>query len=41
MIFRWFLSALSRLTGHNIVLILLIQAVLGVLFIYFSLRWSV
>ena len=36
MIFRWFLPALSWLTGHNIVLILAIQAILGVLFIYFS-----
>jgi len=36
MIFRWFLPALSWLTGHNIVLILIIQAVTGVLFIYLS-----
>ena len=36
MIFRWLLPALSWLTGHNVVLILVIQAVLGVLFIYFS-----
>ncbi len=38
MIFRWFLPALSWLTGHNIVLILVIQAMVGVLFIYFSAR---
>ncbi|WP_373513385.1 hypothetical protein, partial [Persicitalea sp.] len=36
MIFRWFLPVLSWLTGHNIVLILVIQAVLGILFIYLS-----
>lgn len=36
MIFRWFLPALSWLTGHNIVLMLFIQAVLGVFFIFFS-----
>ena len=38
MIFRWFLPALSWLTGHNIVLILIIQAILGVGFIYLSAR---
>ena len=34
MIFRWFLPLLSFITGHNIVLILLFQAVLGILFLY-------
>ena len=34
MIFRWTLPALSFLTGHNVLLILMIQAVLGVLFLY-------
>ncbi|PSL29240.1 hypothetical protein [Dyadobacter jiangsuensis] len=34
MIFRWTLPALSFLTGHNVLLILIIQAVLGVLFLY-------
>jgi len=34
MIFRWFLPLLSFVTGHNIVLILLFQAVLGILFLY-------
>ncbi|MHA4737701.1 hypothetical protein [Dyadobacter sp. MSC1_007] len=34
MIFRWTLPFLSFLTGHNVLLILIIQAVLGVLFLY-------
>lgn len=34
MIFRWTLPLLSFLTGHNLPLILLLQAVLGVWFIY-------
>lgn len=34
MIFRWTLPLLSFLTGHNVLLILVIQAVLGVLFLY-------
>lgn len=34
MIFRWTLPLLSFLTGHNILLILIIQAILGVLFLY-------
>ncbi|GGN10163.1 hypothetical protein GCM10010967_52510 [Dyadobacter beijingensis] len=34
MIFRWTLPLLSFLTGHNVLLILIIQAVLGVLFLY-------
>lgn len=34
MIFRWTLPLLSFLTGHNLVLILILQAVLGVLFVY-------
>ncbi len=34
MIFRWTLPLLSFLTGHNLVLILILQATLGVFFIY-------
>ncbi len=34
MIFRWTLPLLSYLTGHNLLLILVLQTVLGVLFIY-------
>lgn len=34
MIFRWTLPLLSFLTGHNVLLILIIQAALGVLFLY-------
>ncbi|MCF0071466.1 hypothetical protein LZD49_13370 [Dyadobacter sp. CY261] len=34
MIFRWTLPLLSFLTGHNVLIILIIQAVLGVLFLY-------
>ncbi len=34
MIFRWLLPLLSYLTGHNVLLILVFQAVLGILFLY-------
>lgn len=34
MIYRWWLPLLSYLTGHNVVLILLLQAVCGVFFVY-------
>lgn len=34
MIFRWVLPFLSFITGHNVVLIILIQSVLGFLFLY-------
>lgn len=36
MVFRWFLPFLSMMTGHNIVAILLLQALAGVFFLYFS-----
>lgn len=39
MIFRWVLPALSLITGHNIVLIVLLQSVLGVLFIHKIGQW--
>jgi len=39
MIFRWVLPLLSYLTGHNVVLIVLLQSVLGVLFIYKTGQW--
>lgn len=34
MIFRWFLPLLSLLTGHQVLLIIVFQAILGVLFLY-------
>lgn len=34
MIFRWTLPALSFLTGHNVLLILILQGILGILFVY-------
>lgn len=34
MIFRWLLPALSFLTGHNVLLIIVFQSILGVLFLY-------
>ena len=39
MIFRWVLPALSFITGHNIVLIVLLQSVLGVFFLYNIAKW--
>ncbi|WP_159468892.1 hypothetical protein [Dyadobacter sp. 3J3] len=39
MIFRWVLPILSFLTGHNIVIIVLLQSVLGVFFIYNVGQW--
>lgn len=39
MIFRWVLPFLSFVTGHNIVLIVLLQSVLGILFIHDTGRW--
>ncbi|MCF2446130.1 hypothetical protein L0657_19390 [Dyadobacter sp. CY345] len=39
MIFRWVLPALSLITGHNIVLIVLLQSFLGVLFIHKVGQW--
>ena len=39
MIFRWVLPALSFVTGHNIVLIVLLQSVLGVFFLYNIAKW--
>jgi len=39
MIFRWVLPALSFITGHNIVLIVLLQSILGVFFIYKIGQW--
>ncbi len=39
MIFRWTLPLLSFLTGHNLVVILLLQATLGVFFIYWIGRY--
>jgi len=34
MVFRWMLPLLSFLTGHNVLLIVIIQAILAVLFLY-------
>ncbi len=39
MIFRWVLPVLSFLTGHNIIVIVLLQSILGVLFIYKVAQW--
>ncbi|TKT94074.1 hypothetical protein [Dyadobacter frigoris] len=39
MIFRWVLPLLSFLTGHNIIIIILLQSVLGVFFIYNVGQW--
>lgn len=39
MIFRWVLPALSFLTGHNVVIIVLLQSILGVFFIYKVGQW--
>ncbi|MBE9466329.1 hypothetical protein ACFP1I_24820 [Dyadobacter subterraneus] len=39
MIFRWVLPLLSFLTGHNVVIIVLLQSILGVFFIYEVGRW--
>jgi len=39
MIFRWVLPALSYVTGHNIILILLLQSLLGIFFLYNTGKW--
>jgi hypothetical protein len=39
MIFRWVLPILSFLSGHNIVIIVLLQSILGVLFIHHTAQW--
>lgn len=39
MIFRWVLPILSFLTGHNVVIIVLLQSILGVFFIYNVGQW--
>lgn len=39
MIFRWLLPVLSFLTGHNVVIIVLLQSILGVFFIYNVGQW--
>ena len=39
MIFRWVLPVLSFLTGHNVVIIVIIQYILGVFFIYKVGQW--
>lgn len=39
MIFRWVLPILSFLTGHNIIIIVLLQSILGVFFIYNVGQW--
>ena len=39
MIFRWTLPALSFLTNHNVILIVLLQSVLGVFFLYNTAQW--
>ncbi|MEO6686242.1 MAG: hypothetical protein ABIN24_09760 [Dyadobacter sp.] len=39
MIFRWVLPILSFLTGHNVIIIVLLQSILGVFFIYHVGQW--
>jgi hypothetical protein len=39
MIFRWVLPLLSFLTGHNIVIIVVLQSILGILFLYNAGKW--
>lgn len=40
MIFRWTLPALSFLTGHNVAAIVILQAFLGLAFIYFTAQFA-